>query len=176
MNVGMGINYEGQKFSKSNSIGIFGDLLESKKLSLMQVLTMYNDDKRLVSFVGDYIIKYYKKKDASEQSMWSSDIARLTYIISQACNKKGTSWRYDKKGQQIKQIIIEPALEYIRQYCYNFCIHNGTNSETDILKQLMAANNIIALIDSGDLAKDIIRYIAPEFYIKPNDNFMITNY
>lgn len=151
------------------------NLLESKQMTLMEVLSMYYEDKRLVDFVGDYIVKYYKKDKPKDQSLWSSDIARLTYIISQACHKKGNIWQYDKKGQHMKQIIIEPALEYIRQYCYNYNIKNGANSESHILKHMITANEIIGKIDSGELAADIVRYIAPHFTIKQIDNPMITN-
>ena len=151
------------------------NLLESKKKTLMEVLSMYYEDKRLIGFIGDYIVKYYKKKEPKEQSLWSSDIARLTYIISQACNKKGTVWNYDKKGNQMKKIIIEPALDYIREYCLTFCQKNGTNTEGHILKHMINANEIMQKIDSGELADDIVRYIAPEFTVKINENKAIKN-
>lgn len=146
------------------------NLLEAKKTTLMELLTLYYEQKRLHSFVGDYIIKYYKKDNPKDQSMWSSDVSRLSYIINQSCNKKGSAWTHDKKGIQMKQIIIEPALDYIREHCYKFCINNGTNTKKNILEQMMAANSIIMMIDSGELARDIVRYIAPEFTLKQLEN------
>ena len=65
--------------------------------------------------------------------MWSSDIARLTYIIS-SCATQGTSWTYDKKGSQMKKIVIEPALNYIRKYCYDFCQNNSNKATSKILE------------------------------------------
>ena len=34
---------------------------------------------------------------------------------------------------------------------------------------MMAANSVIQLIDSGELAEKINKYIAPEFAVKHND-------
>lgn len=148
----------------------YDNLLEAKQSTLMEILALYHEQKRLHSFVGDYIIKYYKKDKAKDQSLWSSDVAILTYIISQACNKKGNIWTYDKKGNHMKKIIIEPALEYIREHCCEFCENKGESTKKTILEQLMAAAKIISMINSGELANDIVRYIAPEFMLKQLEN------
>jgi len=150
----------------------YANLLESTERTLMEILTMYYKDKRIISFIGDYIIKYYKKKEPKDQSMWSSDIARLTYIIS-SCAAQGTSWTYDKKGTQMKKIVIDPALNYIRQYCYDFCQNNSKKTTSKILEQMLAANEIIQYIDSGKLADDIVKYIAPEFSVKQVDTMLL---
>jgi hypothetical protein len=67
---------------------------------------------------------------------------------------------YDKKGSRIKKIIIEPALDYIREELVNFCKKKGGSSKTNILKQMIAANSVIQIIDSGELSDKINRYIA----------------
>jgi len=150
----------------------YANLLESTERTLMEILTMYYKDKRIISFIGDYIIKYYKKKEPKDQSMWSSDITRLTYIIS-SCAAQGTYWSYDKKGTQMKKIVIEPALEYIRKYCYDFCQNNSNKTTSKILEQMIAANEIIQYIDSSELANDIVKYIAPEFSVKQVDTMLL---
>jgi hypothetical protein len=35
---------------------------------------------------------------------------------------------------------------------------------------MLAANSIIMMIDSGELANDIVKYIAPEFTLKQLEN------
>ena len=112
----------------------------------------------------------------------SSDVSRLTYIIRESYNKKSNVWTYDKKGTQTKKIIIEPALNYLREKLFDYCKKNSGSIKESILKHMITATEVIQLIDSGlrlvryrslsKLADDIVRYIAPEFYIKqiePNE-------
>ena len=56
----------------------YTNLLESKKKTLMEILTMYYNDKRIKSFIGDYIVKCYKMKDSKDQSMWFSKLCLPT--------------------------------------------------------------------------------------------------
>ena len=97
----------------------YKNLIEAKTMSCMDVIYLYYSDNKLVSFIGNYIVKIYTHKEPKDQSIWTTDISRLTYIISESCstatNTDGNSWGYDKKGSRIKRIIIEPALEYIRE-------------------------------------------------------------
>ena len=144
-------------------------LLEAKTMTLIEVLTMYHNAKTLMNFIGDYIIKLYKKEEPSEQSMWSTDISRLTYIISESCKVKGSTWTYDKKGSKIKKLIIEPALNYIKEQLLKFCRENSTATEEPEFSQLKAALEIIPMINNGTLADEIAKYIAPEFYVNQSD-------
>lgn len=154
----------------------YSNMIETKKLSLMDVIAMYYYDKKLVSFIGDYLVKSYKKEEPKNQSMWSTDVSRFTYIISQSCKLKGNIWAYDKKGSQTKKLIIEPALQYLRKELVKFCQENGGSSESYILKHMIAANGTIELIDNGELSNDIAKYIAPEFAITQTDNqALLTN-
>ena len=141
-------------------------ICEAKTMSLVELIYLYYHDNKLVIFIGDYIIKLYKKEEPKDQAMWSSDVSRLTYIIRESCNKKRNVWSYDKKGAQTKKIIIEPALNYLREKLFDYCQQNSGSIKESVLKHMITANEVIQLIDSGKLADDIVRYIAPEFYIK----------
>lgn len=150
------------------------NLLEAKTMTLIEVVTMYYYDNKLVNFIGDYIIKLYKKEENKNQSMYATDISRLTYIISECCNKtKENIWSYDKKGSKIKKIIIEPALNYLRENLVKFCQENSESTDTDILKQMLASNGTIQMIDNGELAEKINKYIAPEFTMKINEDLPV---
>ncbi|ARF09474.1 hypothetical protein Indivirus_1_97 [Indivirus ILV1] len=146
------------------------NLLEAKTMTLIEVITMYHQSKNLINFIGDYIIKTYKKKEPSEQSFWSTDITRLTYIIREACKGNDDIWSYDKKGVKIKKIVIDPALKYIKDSLIDFCKENGASTDEPEFSQLKAALEIIPTINSGSLADDILKYIAPEFTITHGDN------
>ncbi len=149
-------------------------LNESKTMSLNQLVVMYYNDGRLVKFIGDYIIKIYKKEKPSEQSMWNSDVSRMTYIINKCINKTENIWTYDKKGIQVKKIVIEPLLKYIKNKLMKYCEENSYASEEPELSRLKASVEIIQLINGGTLANDVVRYIAPEFSLNQiegiNDN------
>ena len=147
----------------------YKDILDSKTMNLVDVITMYHHDNKIVSFIGDYIIKVYSHEEPKNQSIWSTDVSRLTYIISESC-KNGNVWSYDKKGSKTKKIIIEPALQYIRDQLLKYCKKNSVATEANILRKLLASNATIQAIDSGELAEKINKYIAPEFFFKTNDS------
>ena len=71
-------------------------------------------NKTLVKYLGDFIIAEYKKKDHSEQTMWSSDDSRSTYVI------KLQKWKKDKKGVQVTKIVISSIIDRVRQLCELF--------------------------------------------------------
>ena len=150
----------------------YTNLLESKTMTLIDVICMYYNDNKLVHFIGDYIVKIYTHKEPDNQSLWTTDISRLTYIINESC-KGGTNWIYDKKGAKTKKTIIEPALQFIRNELFKFCQENGSNTKAHILKKMIACNSIILAIDSGDLSDKINKYIAPEFSFKDKDKVLI---
>jgi len=99
------------------------------------------------------------------------DVSRLTYIISNRCiQTKKNIWSYDKKASKTKELAIEPALQFIRDGLYDYCQENGCNTEEHVLKYMIAVNGTIQLIDSGKLASDIAKYIAPKFAVTQGDS------
>lgn len=137
-----------------------------KEGTLVEVVSRYYYDKKLVSFVGDFVIRYNKKDEPEDQSIWSSDISRLSYIIRESCAAKKDIWTFDKKGCQTTKITIEPTLQHIRHHLLEYCQKNGGTTEANITKHMIAAVGTIEMIDSGILAVEIIKYIAPEFSVK----------
>lgn len=165
-------NYIAQNYPNAPALECqesYEDIHEAETMTLIDVIAMYHYDNKLVSFIGDYIVKVYTHKEPKNQSIWSTDISRLTYIISESC-KSGNNWSYDKKGAKTKKIIIEPALQYIRDQLVKFCHVNGGSTKAHILKKMIAANATIQFIDSGELSDKVNRYIAPEFSFKLSDN------
>lgn len=146
-------------------------MLEAKTMTLIEVITMYYENKTFINFIGDYIVKLYKKEEPKDQSVWSTDISRLTYIISESCKKGENVWTYDKKGVKLRSLIIDPALQYIKTELHKFCQENGHVTSDPEFSQLKAALEILPLINNGTLSVDISRYIAPQFQIQIKDNF-----
>lgn len=136
----------------------------AKTMSLVELVTMYYSDNVLVKFVGDYIVNEYKK-EPHEQSMWSSDASRLTYIIRKSVNNKNM-WAYDKKGLEIKKIVIDPALIYIKNELNKYIKKNTIAKTTNQINRLNNSVEIIRLINGGKLSNEINKYIAPEFAIR----------
>jgi hypothetical protein len=143
---------------------------------ILELLSKYRND-TLASYIGDYIINIYKKKDSSKQTMWSSDVNRLTYIISEAVAKGKTIWVTDKKGIKVGDMVVRPALDYIRpilqkyiKECNKDIISNNTRgyTQSELLEYQKFASHIILSIDNNVLEKEITKYIAPQLFWNKN--------
>ena len=143
---------------------------EDDEYDFANILKYHYINKDLHSYLGDFIIKQYKKEDPSKQSIWNSDVSRLTYIIKELLANKKTCWNHDPKGTKTKNYIITPLLNYVHDYCVNymndFDIETDENYNNSILNIL---GNIIKLIGDGELANDIVKYIAPYFKLDKDD-------
>ncbi len=133
------------------------------------------EKKTLAAFIGNFIIQFYKKDDPSIQALWNSDTSRFTYFIKQLFNEKGF-WKVDKKGITVKEIIIDPMIDYIlnliKSQVQNICNFNKTNSAflrckeiEDNNKYLLKLTEIKQEIDLGNVSNDVLKYISPFFYL-----------
>lgn len=143
---------------------------EDKNTDFTQELIYYNKKNKLNSYLGDIVIKYYKKEDPKDQSLWSTDSSRLKYIIKELLSSNQTIWSEDDKGLKINKYIIKPLLKYIHEYIseeidrIDDVIQNASAAECRILspKQTELAN-ICIRIQNGQLKDEINKYIAPYF-------------
>lgn len=122
-------------------------------------------------YIGDFIIKLYKKDDPTKQSLWNSDTNRLTYLIREILNNK-SDWRIDKKGIRTDNYIISPLLshidEQIRSYVENFdCDYESCSTKETEKKMLKLKSSIeiLKIIENKTLNDDILKYMAPYFYL-----------
>lgn len=138
------------------------------------LVNKYNDD-TIHKFLGDFIIQYYKKDDPSQQSIWNSDISRLTYIVKELVMSNKSIWNHDPKGTKVKNYIINPFLKHIREYIDDYWIKNVDMKEnirsmdTDYIitlqSNLQILHKIKKDITNDTIGNDIIKYIAPYFYM-----------
>jgi hypothetical protein len=168
-------NYIQQKFPNAPALSKILDYskLTYKDYKLMDTLVYNYNNNNLHKYLGHFIISYYKKDDPSEQSLWSSDTSRLTYIISELLSNKKSVWNHDYRGTKVKEYIIAPLLEYIRSYIDSFFSNieikkpnlqdfHKLESEFNYRKSVA---EIAKSIDNNILIDDILKYISPYFCI-----------
>ncbi len=143
---------------------------------------MYNFNNGILDrFIGNIVVAQYKKLDPKDQSLWNSDVSRLTYIVKTFIDDK-EDWFVDKRGIRLKAKIIEPLLnQYVRPLMLKSImdkkdeIQNFKDGDKleDILDQMKISNLIIKLIDESILADDVVRYIASHFYLQKKDDIKL---
>jgi len=127
----------------------------------------------LHKFIGNIIIEHYKKENTSDQSLWSTDITRLSFIIKEIV-QGNDKWISDKKGDKIKKYIIEPLLEKIKDMIFNYVNTQNPKikfmdnvSQMELTSSLINESlNLIFYINSCKLENDIMKHIAPKFYLE----------
>jgi len=141
---------------------------------LITNITFYYDKNKLDKYIGDFIIKQYKKNEPENQSLWSSDTDRLNYFICEIMKKQDNKkqWILDKKGIKMTNCIIKPLLDYIAEINSNYIIKKNKEIEdrehTDeglkILKEMQILASVNSDIRNNKLSASINKYIAPHFY------------
>lgn len=148
-----------------------------KDFKLMDTLVYNFINKNLHKYLGNFIIGHYKKKNPAEQSLWSSDVSRLTYLVSVLLKDDKSIWNHDYKGARIKESVVTPLLNYVRdcidEFWENIEVKKpNINDLHGIEEQHIYRNNVAKmaeLIDNNILCDDILKYIAPFFCIDKKD-------
>jgi|688.fasta_scaffold258254_1 hypothetical protein len=144
---------------------------EQNTNQFVEELIYHYEHSRLDEYIGNFIIKYYKKEDPNKQSIWNSDTSRLTYLIRELLNNK-VDWKVDKKGIKTTKFIIEPILtyiddqirEYIQTFDIDYTIINAREAEREMMK-VKSATDILKSIEDKILCEMILKYITPYFYL-----------
>lgn len=143
--------------------------------STEEVIIHYYEKKKLHELLGKLLIQEYRKDDPKKQSIWSSDVSRLTFILRQLTKNNTTEWIVDKNGVDFKHIIINPLVnkvhnmikEYVKD-CHNTIVKNNddNNHKISLLMVMQKCIDISQSINLDKLSGDILRYIAPYFNFK----------
>jgi len=152
---------------------------DDDEFDLSQLIINQHTDKTIVKYLGNIIVDAYKTEDPSKRSIWNSDSVRLTYMIRELINKK-PDWTVDKKGVKTTKYVIEPLLEYIRQLMADFIENNRLENflhDSDWrmkrrMDNLKAAGEICLNIKNKSLEEQILKYIAPHFYLVKNEQLI----
>ncbi len=160
--------YINTTYPKPRAIGqleSYKPIHEAKTMSLISVLQMYHEQGTLCQFIGNFLVNAYAKKDANDQSIWSTDISRLTYIISELQESGKIKWVIDKKGIKTKKYVINPLLQYLRDEMSKYILKYSNSTEDSVISKLKAITEMFVLIDKDILANEVIRYMAPYFAV-----------
>ena len=142
--------------------------------SLEEIILFYFERNKLAEILGKAIVEEYKKDDPNDQSMWASDVSRLSFIVKNVIGKTNKSkWISDKNGVHLTELIIKPMFEIIKKKMKEY-IQNNKITETVIrdddmeditvrLSRMQSAGELISLINLGKLDSKVLKYVAPYF-------------
>ena len=159
------------------------DVIHDKQfVDFVDEIINYHDQKILYKYIGNIIIKHYKKDNPEDQSMWNTDVSRLNYIVKEAMTNNKSKWVDDINATRIKEAIIRPLLEYIRTQIIKEqkLVHKEIRkASADKCIELTLKTNSLATINyeinNGTLETDIVKYITPYFRHLADDQKMILN-
>ena len=142
------------------------DCSDDKLIS--EIFSAHNN-KTLGKYIGDIIVKIYKKEDPTEQSLWNTDTNRLTYLIKKYIYDEESKWMIDKRGVDIDKNIINPILDDVRIMAIKYQADSNFDEDEDNEKILLINTIFVKLIsdiDTKKVHKDILKYISSHFYLK----------
>ena len=168
---------EYDKFNKMTKFLMYDNKNKKKtNYSLEQIILFYFERNNLPEILGKAIVKEYKKDNPEDQSMWASDVSRLTFIVKSAMGKtksKKSKWISDKNGVHFAELIIKPMFEIIKDKMKEY-IKNGRLEDSEIrdegieditvrLGQMQSAGELIRLINLNKYDGKVLKYVAPYF-------------
>jgi hypothetical protein len=154
--------------------------------SIEEVILFHHKQSTLSKILGDLIVRIYKKSDPSKQSLWSSDVTRLTFIVRDIIgNSKQSKWIVDKKGIHFTETIVDPLMEKIKELLTDYnekcgnCVRNITKKSNldgdeeseikNILAVMQEINLTLLTIKLRKIHMDILKYVAPYFNLNVNN-------
>lgn len=146
------------------------------KFGVADIITYHGKKKTLHKFLGNIIISHYKNADNPEQqSLWASDVSRLSYVVRQNSGKDDV-WMEDKNGLKVNETIIIPLLEHVAAALRAKIQEeqdDGHEPTVEYVNRLSEVCNTLGNVGDLDrdksiskLAQRINRYIASHFCLK----------
>jgi len=156
---------------KKKMITLGGDSLE---VTLIRQYYLEEFD----SYIGRFIVGMYYKEDPKEQSVWTSDTSRLTYIIKQLLSNGDSQWITDKRGVKFKEIVIKPLLdkiaEILKAYPPDILEENEKKrpvwSWEVISAYQIARVKAIMSIEDRSMDEKVLKYAAPYLFVDKTDS------
>ena len=131
----------------------------------------------LYKFIGNFIIKQYKKEDITEQSMFSTDSSRSNFIYSTLDKDNKAVWKKDPKGLKVGSITLDNVLFYIQDIIGEEQLKMVKTlpklSEHEVLRLsdvISTCNKIDRLIrHNNELKNKIVSYLSASFGFDERD-------
>ena len=167
------------KYEKQEIAGLL-EYSSSKKYKPVDYVIYNYTLKKLPEWVGNIIIKVYKKENPFDQNIWVTDNSRFSYVIfdviEDASGKK-SEWITDKSGTKITERIIAPTLELLQEMLELYLeetrdIHlKYDDMEMEEISRhsnnKQKAFDIVKEIKDEFLHKDVLKFITPFFSTDP---------
>lgn len=176
-----GLTYK--KFVKRNKIQYIENNASYNDRLVWDILYC-SDNGILDEYIGDVIKEIYKNnQNPDKQSVWSTDSARLKFVIKLKDLETGIErWAFDEKGKMTGEKIIKPVLKKIEDLLEDFIkfdcdIRKGRTmkEKEEMVDNAIKCNEIIKKINTGTLTKDVLRYISPFFKVQKEIPLEVNN-
>lgn len=168
-----------KNYNNAPNIQKFDDfsLLKFKNNAEMVNMVAYKKKKNIFDeYVVEILIEYYKKEEPSKQSIWNTDINRLSYTVKDADKNKNniSVWMKDKKGILLTEYAINPILEHIKKKLSENSKailerHNENKFKQNDAEILELSYNLANDIETGEATKNILKCLASHFFLKNKD-------
>ena len=139
----------------------------SNKKTVEDVISAYKH-RTMSKYIGDIILKIYKKEDPKKQSVWNTDDTRLTYLVKELLNNKSSNWIVDKKGTKTAEYLIDPLLEHIKtlviHYQKNIILSTNAVEVEHSLELNKRVLKLVDDIDDGNVGNNLLKYISTHLY------------
>jgi len=136
----------------------------------------YHSKYLLDQFIGDMILKEFKKSNPKFQQVWLSDLPRLSFLVRTAISKDESIWHSDKKGIILTKNIITPILDeifillkaYLQTCAYNMENTDSLQQKEKLYEKIEKIIKITKDINLKILHHKILIFIAPYFQLELN--------
>lgn len=99
---------------------------KGKELTSEEMMIHKYRNGTLDAYLGDIITNAFLDVDSpSKQSMWTSDVARLCFVIMYPLSKGRKEWITDKSGIKITELLIDPLLKNAKEMLLAYIKESG---------------------------------------------------
>jgi len=159
---------------------------------LLKHVLYQNGEGTLSDYISDIILNYIKKDDPDQQSVWNSDVSRLTYLIRDLVGDE-QEWLRDPQGAKFTKYVIDPIITHLKTFLDESLYSNildssessNSGSETDkddksVLKdskmvRIARIHDAIHTLKSKKFKKDALEYIGSRVPLHKSNGEIIKN-
>jgi hypothetical protein len=137
---------------------------DSIDVIFIKTLSEQYSKNKIVIYLGEIIVCFYKKEKQDEQTFFTSDLSRLTFLAKiLPVGSNNIKWISDKSGELVRLHVVCPLLNYIEKSIIAYQKKTKITS-----KNIDLFSNLVKISDSisdKTLEHNITRYIAPKFIL-----------
>ena len=105
-----------KKLKKEEAYSMLGydnpNMTEEENEKFVRLVLANYDNKNIANFFGNLIVNYYKEDDVKNARFWSSDVARLCFVIMRTVEKENKNeWFRDKSGAKFTEMVLFPMFD-----------------------------------------------------------------